>query len=63
MTDYKARWLRVEELNKLLVEESTRRLGLLREWRDMMLVQKEKGSWDSYNESILTRVEAELADE
>ena len=29
MIDYKARWLYVEKLNKLLVEESDRRLRLL----------------------------------
>jgi len=44
-------------------DDTDRRGELLKEWRDMMLVQKEKGTWDSYNEAVLKRVQKELANE
>ena len=56
LEDYYYQWM-----NKYK-DDADRRGELLKEWRDMMLVQKEKGAWDSYNEAVLKRVQKELAD-
>ena len=69
MTDYKGRWLYVEKLNKLLGEESDRRLKLLRKLYPhlenyYMIFEGGSNPLKELNEvaDLLDEVEKELAD-
>ena len=60
--EYKSRWLHVEELNKLLVEESDRRLELLREILDEVFPDDEY--WpELFSRELIDRIAKEINNE